>query len=665
MKLISKIPMKMSVPLLLVVPVMFVAAVLTWVTSHEARSTAHQLTSANLHQIQKQIQGHLTSLLDIPVRINDVCVGLLDQGVLDPNDLRSWTTALVDLGTAFEDLSCICWGDEDGRAVWIARYAEQDTYTYAIKDEQTGPMLHEYPMDQQGKLAEKPSNTYEYTPLVRPWYTTSKQAGNSIWSEPFSWISSEGDDSSTLGIGFGRPYYGTDGHLVGVIDTELTLYDVSRYLESLTIGKNGQAFIIDRQNQIIASSTEASVVDSDGGRVAAIDSENPHIQNAAIHLTQQIESDKTQVKSYENRLKVGNEHHMLIATPFSYKYGIEWTIVTLVPESDFLTEAKAARQRSILITFISVLLILVIGWGLARQMVKPVLALVNHTKQIGSGNLDEEIHLLQTPELSQLSDAVNHMVDDLRDRIQLRRSLALAMEVQQELLPHQTPEVKGLDVAGHSTYCDQTGGDYYDFLEVMDISDSTVVVAVGDVMGHGVAAALLMATARGILRSRCSETNSLSLLLTHMNEHLAKDIGAQSGRFMTMLLMSVDAENKHLHYASAGHDPPFLYDPQEDRFHEFELGDIPLGIMENQVYTEHSNNQLRPGQIILAATDGVWEAQNKNNELFGKERVHSIIRENNHRNAEQISTALRDKLSDFLQDINQDDDITFVIIKVQ
>lgn len=657
--------MKASVPLMLVVPVLFVATVLTWVTSHEARSTAHHLTSANLHQIQKQIQGHLTSLLDVPVRINDVCVGLLDQGVLDPNDLRSWTTALFDLGAAFEDLSCICWGDEDGRAVWIARYAEQETYTYAIKDEQTGPMLHEYPMDLQGQLTEKPSNTYEYTPLVRPWYTAPKQTGHSVWSEPFSWVSSEGDDSSTLGIGFGRPYYGTDGHLVGVLDTELTLYDVSRYLESLTIGKTGQAFMIDRQNQIIASSTKASVVDSNGGRVAAVDSENPHIQNAAIHLTQRLKSNETHVKSYENRLKVANEYHMLIATPFSYQHGIEWTIVTLVPESDFLTEAKAARQRSILITFIAVLITLVIGWRLARHMVKPVLALVNHTKQIGSGNLDDEIHLHQTPELTQLSDAVNHMVDDLRDRIQLRRSLALAMEVQQELLPHQTPTVKGLDVAGHSTYCDQTGGDYYDFLEVMDISDSTVVVAVGDVMGHGVAAALLMATARGILRSRCGETNSLSLLLTHMNKHLAKDIGIQSGRFMTMLLLSVDAENKHLHYASAGHDPPFLYEPQDDRFLDLELGDIPLGIMDNQEYAEYSYDQLQSGHVILAATDGVWEAQNRNNELFGKERVQSIIRENAHRSADEISAVLRDSLSDFLQDINQDDDITFVIIKVQ
>lgn len=659
----TKIPMKISVPLLLVLPVLFVSVVLTWVTSHEAHSTAHQLTSANLRQIQKQIHGHLTTLLNIPVRINGVCMGLLDQGVLDPNDLRSWTMNLVDLGTTFKDLSCIGWGDENGNATWIARYAKEATYTYAIKDNQTGDMLHEYSMDSEGTISDVPSSTYEYTPLVRPWYSVPKKAGRAVWGEPFSWVSSEGGDSSTLGIGYGRPYYDTEGQLIGILDTELTLFDVSQYLDSLTVGKSGEAFIIDKQNQIIASSTNALVVDSQGHRIAAVDSENEHIRTASVHLKRAYEANDS-AGPYEDRIKIGHEYYMLISTPFTHTEGLEWTIVTLIPESDFLTEVKAARQRSGLITLAAVFVTLLAGWWLACQMVKPALSLVDHMKQIGSGNLEGEIHLHQTPELSELSHSVNQMVCDLQDRMRLRRSLALAMEVQQELLPSRTPKIDGLEVAGHSTYCDQTGGDYYDFLEVMDISNSMAVVAVGDVMGHGVAAALLMATARAILRSHCSETNSLSNLMTHMNEHLAKDIGARSGRFMTMLLMSVDAENKRLNYTLAGHDPPFIYNPQEDTFIEMELGGIPLGIMDSQEYTEHVYDKLQSGQVILAATDGVWEAQNKEGNMFGKDRVHSVIRKNADRSAEEINMALQNELNDFLQDISQDDDITYVIIKV-
>jgi hypothetical protein len=110
------------------------------------------------------------------------------------------------------------------------------------------------------------------------------------------------------------------------------------------------------------------VIDSQGHRIAALDSENHHIQTAAIHL-RRFNTSEEQGQPYEDRLKVADEYYMLIATPFSYQGGLEWTVVTVIPESDFLTEAKAAHQRSLLITLTAVLLTLVIGWWFARQMV--------------------------------------------------------------------------------------------------------------------------------------------------------------------------------------------------------------------------------------------------------------------------------------------------------
>ena len=91
------------------------------------------------------------------------------------------------------------------------------------------------------------------------------------------------------------------------------------------------------------------------------------------------------------------------------------------------------------------------------------------------------------------------MIADLRDRLRLRHSLGVAMQVQQRLLPAAPPHIRGLDVAGHSTYCDETGGDYYDFLVRDRAAPHTVLVALGDVMGHGVAAALVMASVRAVL----------------------------------------------------------------------------------------------------------------------------------------------------------------------
>ncbi len=300
----------------------------------------------------------------------------------------------------------------------------------------------------------------------------------------------------------------------------------------------------------------------------------------------------------------------------------------------------------------------------SKRLTKPILALVDHVRGISEGDLETEIKIRQTPELVQLSDEINSMTAGLRDRMQLRQSLALAMDVQQNLLPAEAPTVKGLDIAGHSTYCDETGGDYYDYLDVIGLSDAAVAVALGDVVGHGVAAAMLMATARGILVSHCDETASLSELMTHMNDHLVKDVGIDTGRFMTMLLMIVDSEAGELRWASAGHDAPILYDLTDDAFVEFELGGVPLGVLEGQQYSEHQLSNVRAGQVCLAGTDGIWEAENEAGDMYGKDRLREFIRRNAKLSADELSEELCDELRTFCGESKQRDDITFVIVKV-
>ena len=151
------------------------------------------------------------------------------------------------------------------------------------------------------------------------------------------------------------------------------------------------------------------------------------------------------------------------------------------------------------------------------------------------------------------------MADGLKDRMRLRHALNLAMEVQQNLLPSQKPKVRGIDMAARSQYCDETGGDYYDYLDVEEMGKNTLFVALGDVMGHGIAAAMLMATARGVLRSHVQQRGSLGDLLTHVNRLLVADTGGT--RFMTMFLGVVDVSSMSLRWASAGHDQPLIYDP--------------------------------------------------------------------------------------------------------
>ena len=156
---------------------------------------------------------------------------------------------------------------------------------------------------------------------------------------------------------------------------------------------------------------------------------------------------------------------------------------------------------------------------------------------------------------------------------------------------------------------------------------------------------------------------SLADLLTHMNALLVKD--TTGGRFMTMFLMTLDAGRHEMRWASAGHDPPFIYDPEDDRFIDVEGGSVPLGIVEGADYDEYTLADVRTGQVYLAATDGVWETFNENRETFGKDRVRDLIRKNANLSAADISKELRKQLNRFRGESSQDDDITFVIVKVQ
>jgi serine phosphatase RsbU (regulator of sigma subunit) len=247
--------------------------------------------------------------------------------------------------------------------------------------------------------------------------------------------------------------------------------------------------------------------------------------------------------------------------------------------------------------------------------------------------------------------------------MRLRQSLALAQEVQQNLLPSGTPNIKGLDIAGHATYCDETGGDYYDFLKIAGQPDTTATVVVGDVVGHGVAAAMLMATARGILLSRCRTPGSLAELLAHLNNQLVDDTGGD--RFMTMLLMAVDAERNEMCWASAGHEAPLVYDPVEDRFHNLNGSNMSLGLKKKTEYEERIFSDVKVGQIYMASTDGLWEAFNNSGEMFGKDRVRDLIRRCADLSAAEICERMNAELSTFLGDATPDDDLTFVIVKVK
>ncbi len=244
-----------------------------------------------------------------------------------------------------------------------------------------------------------------------------------------------------------------------------------------------------------------------------------------------------------------------------------------------------------------------------------------------------------------------------------RRWLQQAMEVQQCLLPGQASEWRELDIAGRSVFCDQTGGDYYDYFEKTGLAGNTISIVVGDVSDHGLPSALLMATARATLRECASRSGSARQIVGHVNRRLARDV-RDTGRFMTLFYAEIERSTRTISWVRAGHDPAMVYDLRSGEFGELNgQSGLPLGVFDEAAYEEH-RWELGPEQIVAIGTDGIWEARSPAGRIFGKQRLLDVIRAHAARPASEIVERALAELQKFLHPMTVQDDATLVVVKL-
>lgn len=188
----------------------------------------------------------------------------------------------------------------------------------------------------------------------------------------------------------------------------------------------------------------------------------------------------------------------LVVSPYRNRRNLDWLIVTLVPDADFLAGVERNRARSVAIGLIAVVLTLAIGVAMAIALVRPFLKLVAQVRRVGDGHLDERIDRSDNLEMTQLSSAINQMVADLQDRVRLRHDLGLAKRIQSSLLPKKPLDLPGYEIAGWSEPADQTGGDFYDWLP---LPNGAALVTIADATGHGIGPALIVTACRAYLRA--------------------------------------------------------------------------------------------------------------------------------------------------------------------
>lgn len=334
-------------------------------------------------------------------------------------------------------------------------------------------------------------------------------------------------------------------------------------------------------------------------------------------------------------------------------------------------DRRLAALRAFSTSSFAVLMVLAFFCSLlvSRRMHQRVVRLLHGFAQVARGNFAVRVDHSSRDELGQLARSFNAMVPALEERFRIMEALDLAHAMQQRLLPQAPPDTPGLELAGACLYCEATGGDFYDFLTP---SARAVDVVVGDVTGHGLSAALLMATTRASLRQRaalrsvcCGEVR-LACSINDVNRQLCRDL-ALTGNFVTLACLRVIPRTGEMTWIRAGHDPAMLFNPADHSFLELGGAGIPLGVEEQWRYEEQTRT-LPADQILVIGTDGIWEAQNPAGERYGKARFRAAL--------QRLATAappetplqtildgLLDDLAAFRQHAPQEDDVTLVLLR--
>jgi len=332
---------------------------------------------------------------------------------------------------------------------------------------------------------------------------------------------------------------------------------------------------------------------------------------------------------------------------------------------DTTTTSLESAQMSVAyeVFFIMVVMLILIVNLIVSYSKNLKLLFANETsvlERVSQGDLSANVPIATNDEFGLIAGHTNSMIDGLRHRMQLIKAIKLAEEIQQNLLPKNPPTRAGLNISGTSLYCDEIGGDYYDFLE---LPDHKLGIVVADASGHGIGAAMHMTAARAFVHLSAREYHGPAQLLTEVNRYISRDSDVTS-RFLVMFFLEIDEQAKTLRWVRAGHDPAILFDPTRGEFEELDGEGMALGVVDDYAYQSYERKDWTPGSILVVGTDGIHESRNNQDTMFGQGRLRNLIRENAQGTAEEIQKSVLKELESFRGEVAQEDDVTLVVVKL-
>jgi phosphoserine phosphatase RsbU/P len=642
--------------------VLLTGAIVFFVAIYGARLNIQALTTTLFQNVSSHAASQTQDFVLRAAPVAQSLEQLSNQGLhLDSPDLLA--PQLLAFLKGNPGLTWVIYADETGRYVGATRdtngqYHIEKRPTANGKTHVSDQLV--LPDGSLQLVREDTSSTYDAR--TRPFYTLAKSSGQLTWTAPYMFFTQK-----IPGISCVIPVKNPDGSFRGVFSVEFDLNALSKFVTTLTVSENSRVFLFTPDQTLLAHPNLRNLTakSADSGKMLTladtgdpiVDAFRQHLQPAHLQRGSSLESDDFHFFPFMH----ADTRYLASTTVFSIGGGQTWIVGAVAPESDFLAGVWRTRLLYIAAAAFALLLAVVLAAITARRFSRPIRSVITFMNAVGAGDLDARADFKGGLEFRLLSNALNNMLVDLRERLLLRNSLKIAMDVQQSLLPASDPVSPLLDISGKSHYCDQTGGDYYDFIDVTSLAPDSLLIAVADVMGHGLPSALVMATARAALRTCAQKEQCLAQIMTRTNQVLSAD--NRHKRFVTLSLLLIDAQSRQVRWASAGHDPALVFNPASGLFTELEGGDIPLGLMEGTLYEEYISTPLPENAVMVIGTDGVWEMFNENKKQYGKARLQAVIHDNHTKTAAQIGAALEADLKAYRGKANPIDDVTFVIIK--
>ncbi|MDQ2099368.1 MAG: PAS domain S-box protein [Tychonema bourrellyi B0820] len=420
---ILKMSGKVPIGIILVVPFAlqtFAAVGLTgWLSLRNGRIAVNDVATQLRAEVTSRIQQHIHSYIETPHQVNQLNVDAIRLGILNVQDSASLRRYFSKQIQTFNKISYIQFGSEQKDFTGVERL--DDGKLQVLKsDQSTGYSFQTYAVSELGEPTELLQITPNYDPRIRPWYTAPVLANKPAWTKIYTYF-----DSPKLAITAAAPVYGDRGELIGVVGCNLLLSQINQFLDSLTIGKSGQTFIVERSGQLVANSTpEPPFILSKGvaKRIMATDSKNALIRSTARYLTKRF-GDLSKIDgTYQLDFAIDGERQFLQVTPLSDGRGLNWLIVVAVPEADFMEKINSNTRYTVLLCLGALVVATLLGYLTSRWIVAPIQRLSKAAEGLSRGEWDStavDTHLMASvereDELGILARSFNRMVGQLEE----------------------------------------------------------------------------------------------------------------------------------------------------------------------------------------------------------------------------------------------------------